>query len=259
MAVQRCIIGNNLAKILFALEPPLGKSIQLGRQKYEVVGVMEHRPAGDDEGGKRKSPNLTVYIPMQTGLHRLVALNEPDDLDEIAVQLQPESDLEELKQVMERILKRRHNNVVDYSFVIPELLLKQKQATQRIFSVVLLFIAGLSLLVGGIGIMNIMLATVTQRTKEIGIRRAIGATQNDILVQFLVEALLICLIGGVVGIGVGWGLSQAAQFYAGWSTIINIPAVIVAITVASATGLIFGLYPSLQAAKLDPIEALRHE
>ena len=257
-ARQVTVLGANLAAVLFPVSDPIGQSIQIGRARYRVVGVLERRP-GEETSGRRKAVNMTAFIPLQAGLLRIAGASSAHDLDEIAFRVAAGSNLPELEGIIERILDRRHKGARDYSILIPELLLAQKQATQRIFSVVLLFIAGLSLLVGGIGIMNIMLATVTQRTREIGIRRAIGATRHDILLQFLIEALLICLIGGFLGLAVGVGLARVAELYAGWNTIINMPAVVIAISVSTLTGLVFGLYPSLQAARLDPIEALRYE
>jgi len=258
MAAEVCVLGSNLAALLFPVSDPIGGTIQVGRSRYRVVGVLTHRPSGD-EGNKNESPNLTVYLPLQAGLKRIAGANAPHDLDEIVVSLKRGANLTEAEQLVRRVLHRRHNGAADYSILVPELLLQQKQATQRIFSVVLLFIAGLSLLVGGIGIMNIMLATVTQRTREIGVRRAIGATRSDILTQFLVEALLICLLGGLMGLATGYGLASVAEYYAGWRTIINLPAVVIAIAVSTLTGLVFGLYPSMSAARLDPIDALRYE
>jgi putative ABC transport system permease protein len=256
---QVAVLGASAAAALFPVEDPLGETIQLGGLVFRIVGVMERRQLSGNEGAQAANPNIEVYIPMNSAWGRIAPPGQPEDLSEIALLLEPGSDVREVAAIAERALLRRHRDARDFELVIPELLLAQKQATQRIFSLVLIFIAGISLLVGGIGIMNIMLATVTQRTKEIGVRRAIGATRDDILVQFLVEAVLICLVGGCVGLGLGFGLSKLAEFYAGWPTIVSVPAMAVAIGVASLTGIVFGLYPSMKAARLDPIEALRHE
>jgi putative ABC transport system permease protein len=149
--------------------------------------------------------------------------------------------------------------VNDFKVVVPEVLLQQSQETQRIFNIVMGCIAGISLLVGGIGIMNIMLATVLERTREIGIRRAVGARESDIMIQFILEAVAISFSGGFVGIVVGIVLSRVISFYADWQTVISPAAVFLAFGVSSLVGLVFGVYPARQAAQLDPIKALHHE
>jgi putative ABC transport system permease protein len=155
------------------------------------------------------------------------------------------------------ILDRRHKNIADYEIMIPAELLRQSRQTQRIFNIVMGAIASISLLVGGIGIMNIMLATVTQRQREIGIRRCVGASQSDIVRQFLLECLVITSIGGLVGIGLGVEMASLISRYANWPTIVSGQAVLLSLVVATATGLIFGLYPAVRAASIQPMEALR--
>src|SRR5436309_7164724 len=162
-------------------------------------------------------------------------------------------------EVVKRVIERLHQSVADFEVVIPAELIRQSQQSQRIFNVVMGAIASISLLVGGIGIMNIMLATVTQRTREIGIRRAIGAKRHDVMLQFLLEAVLVTLIGGAVGVATGVEGAQAVSTYAKWKTIVSIQAVELAFVVSVATGILFGLYPALQAARTDPITALRYE
>ncbi len=161
--------------------------------------------------------------------------------------------------VIRRILERRHFNVADYEITIPEELLRQSQQTQRIFNIVMGAIAGISLLVGGIGIMNIMLASVLERTKEIGIRRACGATRTDILSQFLFEAIFVSVVGGVIGIGLGYGLTKVITLYAGWRTLVAPSSILLAFIVSAAVGISFGIFPAKQAAEKDPIESLRYE
>ena len=152
-----------------------------------------------------------------------------------------------------------HRYVDDYSIVVPEKLLEQNQRTQGIFNVVMGAIASISLLVGGIGIMNIMLASVLERTNEIGLRRAIGAKKLDIRMQFMAEAIAISLAGGLIGVGLGYGISRAVAVFSGWSTIITMGSIGLSFGVSSVIGLIFGIYPAVQASNLDPIECLRYE
>jgi putative ABC transport system permease protein len=165
----------------------------------------------------------------------------------------------ETSNVVKAILTATHKDAGDFTIVVPAGLLEQKKQTQMIFNVVMICIAGISLLVGGIGIMNIMLATVLERTREIGIRRAIGARQGDIVRQFLMEAVLISIVGGLLGIAFGYTLSKIIASSAGWSTEVTSASIIIAFGVSVFIGLLFGIYPAVQAAKLDPIEAIRYE
>lgn len=259
-AKQVCAIGQEIKNRLFALEDPLGKQIRLEGQIFTVIGVMEKKSSDGGVGSlKLGNLNQNIYIPITTSFQRFGLDERSEQLDEISLKVREGADLQELAHVVKRVLLRRHNDVEDFEIVIPEELLRQSQKTQRIFAIVLTAIAGISLIVGGIGIMNIMLATVTQRTREIGIRRAIGATQRHILFQFMIESLTLSLVGGFIGIFAGVGMAKAIAIYAEWKTPISIVSIIVSFSVAAITGLIFGLYPSTKAAKLDPIEALRYE
>ena len=161
--------------------------------------------------------------------------------------------------VVRGILNTSHRNAGDFSLIVPAELLAEQKRTQRIFEMVMVAIASISLLVGGIGIMNIMLASILERTHEIGVRRAVGARKRDVLRQFLVEAILISFVGGLLGIGCGFGLSRLVAMMAGWSTIVTLNSILLAFLVSVSVGLIFGIYPAAKAARLDPVEALRHE
>jgi putative ABC transport system permease protein len=182
-----------------------------------------------------------------------------DEIDGIYMKVAEGTDSIETANVVSAILAATHKDSGDFSVTVPAGLLEQRRRTSFIFSVVMLCIAGISLLVGGIGIMNIMLATVLERTREIGIRRAIGARQADIIRQFLTEAVLISIVGGLIGILFGFTLSKVIASAAGWSTVVTVSSIVVSFGVSVGIGLLFGIYPAMQAAKLDPIEAIRYE
>jgi putative ABC transport system permease protein len=180
-------------------------------------------------------------------------------VDQLTLQVAEDRRITESAVVLDRLMLRRHNYVPDFRIIIPEELLRQSQETQRIFNIVMGAIAGISLLVGGIGIMNIMLATVLERTKEIGVRRAVGATRRDIAYQFLVESIFLAFLGGLTGIVLGFGLTKVISLYAQWRTIVSVFAVVLSFGVSASVGIIFGIYPAMKAARLDPIESLRYE
>ncbi|MCX7017147.1 MAG: ABC transporter permease [Candidatus Sumerlaeota bacterium] len=257
-----CVIGDDVRQAVFPLDENrgLGKDIKIGDRQYTVVGVMSRKSAAPAGGGVLDVGNLNQYvmIPFSAAMAYFVVDPRMEDLDEIIVEVSPHADLQETADLIGRILQRRHE-VKDFEIIIPEELLKQKQRIQRIFGYTLIAIAGISLLVGGIGIMNIMLSTVTQRTREIGVRRAIGATERDILSQFIIESLVLSIAGGILGVGLGFLLAHVISAYMRWNTPISVPAIIVSFSVSALTGLIFGLYPAMKAAQLDPIEALRYE
>jgi putative ABC transport system permease protein len=182
-----------------------------------------------------------------------------NQLDRIIVRVADSRLVPQVAEVTQRLLARRHNSVIDFEISVPELLLKQEQRTKTIFNVVLGAIASISLIVGGIGIMNIMLASVLERIREIGVRRAMGATQKDVLFQFLAEAVLISVAGGVAGILLGTGLSAGIEKIAGIKTIVSFVSIVVAFGVSFSVGLGFGIVPAYRAARQDPVECLRYE
>jgi putative ABC transport system permease protein len=279
---QVCVLGAKAKRNLFAFEDPLGKLVRIGDFDFTVVGVMADKYIGRGkvEGLELRNFNEDVYVPFNTAVKKFDRVmgggitsgagffsiesgeeekfNTPE-IDQLTVTVTDLKYILPLTRLIDRTLSRRHGEIDDYEIVVPESLLRQTEKTQQIFNIVMGAIAGLSLLVGGIGIMNIMMATVLERTREIGVRRAVGATRQDIMRQFLIEAVMICLIGCVIGVGLSLMISKAISFYAGWPTIVSIFSIILAIGVSTAVGIVFGLYPAAKAARLDVIEALRYE
>ncbi|MBI5155425.1 ABC transporter permease [Candidatus Poribacteria bacterium] len=258
---QVCVIGDEVRRVAFPLEDPVGQRLLISGQYYTVVGVLA--PRGESKGQtviEVGNVDRNIYLPINSLLRRLGS-GDPraDKLDEIILKVGDDKFLRETSRLAERILARRHGGMKDFEVIVPEELIRQQQETESILGNVLLFVAAISLLVGGIGIMNIMLATVTQRTREIGVRRALGATRDDILGQFIIESLIISLCGGMIGVGIGYGLAYLISAYADWSMIVPVNSVLIATVVSAGVGFLFGLYPSLKAARLDPIEALRTE
>lgn len=264
-----CVLSFELARQLFLTEPPIGQWLNIGGMRFEVVGVLkDHQTTKQRVQIRSRDLDKDVYIPITTSLKKFSltpAENTPHNqvlynvVDELSLQVSGPEYLNAARTAVTQILKRRHYGIKDTEIVVPTELLEQSQATQRLFNLVMACIAGLSLLVGGIGIMNIMLASVTERTRQIGIRRAIGATPGDILVFFLLESLLISLLGGLMGIGVGVGISQIITAAAGWKTIVSAESILLSFGVSSVVGIFFGLYPAWRASKMDPIQALRHD
>jgi putative ABC transport system permease protein len=182
-----------------------------------------------------------------------------DELDGVYLQVGTTDASVETAEVVRGLLNASHRGADDFSVIVPAELLAEQKRTQRIFDVVMVAIASISLLVGGIGIMNIMLASILERTREIGVRRAVGARQSDIIRQFLIEAVMISFVGGLMGILVGFGMSQMIAVLAGWTTIVTWISIVLAFAVSVSVGLIFGIYPARKAARLDPVEAIRYE
>ncbi len=291
------IIGLGVRTRFFTTEDPIGKTIKVGYNWLTVVGVLEDRPVNAENAQRLgiRDANMDVYVPMPTLLVRyrnramvtekeiaaaaqgrvirVVSSDQPDavdpekeaekrnmnQLDRIIIKVAEARYVPGVADIAQRMLARRHNTVIDFEVSVPELLLKQEQRTRTIFNVVLGAIASISLIVGGIGIMNIMLASILERIREIGVRRAVGATQRDILMQFLVEAVLISVAGGVAGILVGGALSYGIEHFAGIKTIVSVVSVVVAFGVSFAVGLGFGIVPAYRAALKDPVECLRYE
>ncbi len=258
-----CVLGQTAKVNLFGYGDAVGKYVKVNDVWLQVIGVLAPQATADTqmEGLEISSANNLIIAPLNTVMRRFEDSTSylRDEIDGIYIRVAPGTDSIETANIVGAILAASHRNAGDYQITVPAGLLEQRRRTQFIFSIVMICIAGISLLVGGIGIMNIMLATVLERTREIGIRRAIGARQIDIIRQFLLEAVLISIIGGLIGIGFGFALSRIIAAAAGWSTVVTIASVAVAFGVSVGIGLLFGIYPAVQAARLDPIEAIRYE
>ena len=260
-AKKVCVIGTAVRQELFGYLNPIGRRIKITDTWFTVVGVMEPKTMKEGKASiiKLRDINKDIYIPISTALKRFTDDDRPDFIEEIAIQTKDADQVIVTSEIVNRILKRSHNDVEDYEIVIPVELLAQSQKTQRVFNIVMGSIAAISLLVGGIGIMNIMLASVTERFKEIGIRRATGATERNILAQFLNETVLISVTGGVIGIILGTIMAKIINVFAGWETVISLYSVVIAFGISALIGIVFGMYPARKAAQMDPIAALRYE
>jgi putative ABC transport system permease protein len=258
-----CVLGDTAKVNLLGFDDAIGKYVKVNDVWLQVVGVLTPQASGDTdvEGLQALNRNNLVIAPLNTVMRRFEDNTSylKDEIDGIYMKVTPTTDSVETANVVRAILSATHKDAGDFTVVVPAGLLEERRRTQFIFNIVMICIAGISLLVGGIGIMNIMLATVLERTREIGIRRAIGARQGDIVRQFLTEAVLISIVGGLIGIAFGFTLSRIIASAAGWSTVVTTSSIAVAFGVSVFIGLLFGIYPAVQAARLDPIEAIRYE
>jgi len=258
-----CVLGESAKVNLLGYGPAVGKFVKVNDTWLEVVGVLnEQLMAGaQSSGGTMQDINNIVYIPLNTMQYRYwdQSANMKDELDGIELRLKPDADSVEVAKVVTAVLNQTHRNTQDFTVTIPAALLAQQQRTQTIFTYVMVAIAAISLLVGGIGIMNIVLATVLERTREIGIRRSIGARRFDIVRQFLTESVLISVGGGLLGIGFGFFLAWLIAQTAEWKTIVAPVSVVIAFGVSVFVGIVFGIYPAVKASRINPIDALRYE
>jgi putative ABC transport system permease protein len=258
-----CVLGEAAKINLLGYGDAIGEFIKVNDTWLEVVGILSERgQAGSRNlGGKMEDLNNRIYVPFNTFQYRYWDQSSfmKDELDGIDLRLEPGADSVETAKIVTAVLNSTHKNTEDFSVTIPAALLAQQQRTQAIFTYVMVAIAAISLLVGGIGIMNIVLATVMERTREIGVRRATGARRVDIVRQFLAESTLISIGGGLLGIAFGFFLSWLIASVAQWKTIVTPLSVIVAFGVSVGVGVVFGLYPAVKASRIDPIEALRYE
>ena len=289
-----CIIGQSIRTRFFPTENPIGKNIKVGPHWLSIIGVLNERFISKNSISKLgiRDFNMDVYVPLQTMLIRyknrdkltatelrqasaqgrsrgMVAATTADEtdpekknyhqLDRLVIQVSETPSLQPSAEIMSRLLKRKHYDMVDFEIEIPELLLKQQQRTNDIFNYVLGAIAGISLLVGGIGIMNIMLASVLERIKEIGLRLSIGAKKSDVTQQFLFEAVMISVSGGIIGVILGISMAYVVSEFAEIPTLISFSSIVLSFGVAATVGLIFGIAPARKAASQDPITSLRYE
>ncbi len=257
-----CVLGLNAKINLIGFTGGTGKYVKVNDNWLRVVGVLaEQVGESGNAGGRAIDRNNSIFIPFNTFRYRFWDSSSrlKDELDGVDLRLKQDVDSVAVSKVVTAILNSTHRNTEDFGVTIPAALLAQQKRTQSIFTYVMVAIAAISLLVGGIGIMNIVLATVMERTREIGVRRALGARKGDIVRQFLTEAVLISIAGGILGVVFGlflsWAIAQAAE----WKTIVTTSSVLVAFGVSAAVGVLFGIYPAFKAASIDPIEALRYE
>lgn len=265
------VVGAGAAKRLFGFEDPLEKDLLLGPGAYRVIGVLQEQSSGSDQPGAAGQANFNndIYIPITSArsrfgeLQMIVRSGSMDfvrtQLAEITLTVKDENQVSQTAAMARSLLERTHTRVNDFEIQVPLELLRQAEQEKRIWNLVLGSIAGIALLVGGIGIMNIMLATVTERTREIGIRRALGARRWDITAQFLVETTVLSSTGGLLGIAVGIIIPILVTSASDIETAISLWAILLAFGISVATGIMFGMYPARRAALMDPIEALRHE
>jgi len=273
-----CIIGREVQSRFFSEESPIGKKIKCGKNWLTVIGVLQRRQASSESLARLgiRDYNADIYVPVQTALIRFQDRSRisRDDigrrgnndekeshhqLDRLVVRVDDSQKLRASADLIARMLKRRHLGIADVEIEVPELLLEQEQNTQETFNLVLAVIAGISLLVGGIGIMNIMLASVLERIKEIGVRRSLGANRSDIVLQFLFEAVFISLIGGLIGVALGVIAARSIAAYAEIPTIVSAWSIMLSFGVAATVGMVFGIFPAQKAAQQDPIKALRSD
>ena len=254
---RRVVVLGNEVPAMLGMSPAalIGSSLQIRSISFEIIGVTEAKGSSG-----WRNPDSYVWIPLHTAQFRVTG---SDAVEPISVRVREDVPIGVAMVDIERILRREHGILPgrdnDFSILNRQQFLESRQEATEIFTWLLASIAGVSLLVGGIGIMNIMLVTVTERTREIGIRKALGATRGNILLQFMVESMTLCLIGGSLGLALGAGAASFAAHFAGWQTVVTSTSVITAFAFSAGVGLFFGIWPAQRAARLDPIEALRYE
>jgi putative ABC transport system permease protein len=258
-----CVLGITARWSLFGDSNPIDQYVKLNEQWFRVIGVVSPLLSAQSESSDALSvdSNNLIYIPLNAAIFRLEDSysDARDEIDGIYLNLNPNTDMTSAAGVVRAILNSSHHGASDFSVIVPAELLAEQKRTENLFNAVMVAIASISLIVGGIGIMNIMLASVSERTREIGLRRAVGARQSDIVRQFVVEATTISFAGGSVGIVFGFLMSRLIAWLAGWSTIVTIGSIALAFLVSISVGLVFGIYPAMKASRLDPVDAIRYE
>lgn len=258
---QVCVIGSSLSRRL-GTEGRVGRSVRMNDSLYKIVGILYSYDFDASQTAKINNENFNdiVFLPLKIPKNPTrfgAAMRQFSMLSHIVVEVDSRKNVESVAKLVRRTLELTHSKVLDYNIVVPLELLAQSLAAQKIFNLVLAVTGGISLLVGGIGIMNIMLATVTERRREIGVRRAVGATERDIAFQFLAESFLLTMCGGVIGLAGGGICVNVIEIWAGWPIKVTFYAMFVPFVLACGTGIFFGLYPAVRAARMDPIQALR--
>lgn len=258
-----CVLGASAKWDLFGSANAVGEYVKVNEVWFRVIGVVSPQLSSDSSSGGMPAvdANNIIYVPLQAAFERLEDSYSDmrDEIDGIYIELGNGSDIPNAAQLSRAILDSSHHGADDYSILVPAELLAEQKRTEHLFNIVMVAIASISLLVGGIGIMNIMLASILERTREIGLRRAVGARRSDIVRQFVVEATMISFAGGTIGVILGFLISRSIAWFAGWSTIVTFSSIALAFAVSISVGLIFGIYPATKAARLDPVEAIRYE
>jgi putative ABC transport system permease protein len=256
-----CVLGARLARTLFGAAPAVGRRVKVNHVWLQVVGVLADRTPGKSEfeGVKLGLDDERLFVPWETGRARFGFRRIEDEVDGISVRLDGKVAPDDAARVLQAVIQQRHGGVDDTNLIVPMGLYRQNQQTQRIFTIVMSSIAAVSLLVGGIGIMNIMLANVLERRREVGLKRALGARRRDVVEQFLAEALVIAVSGAALGLVLGAVAAYSIAALAGWSVAWSPVSLLLAVLACVAVGLGFGVYPARQAAALDPIAALRSD
>ena len=259
-ASSSCVLGAGIATHLFAGRDPVGQSIRVATNYCHVVGVLREQGSSAQGGSALAWHDLNeaVYLALPSLTGHSLDVEPGQAVDEIWIQVSDGGRAEELGRILQHALEQTHKPI-EFSVVVPRELLAQRYRTQRTFSVVVGSVAALALIVGGIGIMNIMLTSVVERTREIGVRRTVGATRRDVGFQFMIETLLMTATGGALGLLLGVGVSWSIAAFAGWRTHVSSLAAVLGLTVSLLVGIIFGLYPAMKAARLEPIDAMRFE
>lgn len=258
-----CVLGARAKSSLFGAANAIGQYVKVNEQWFRVIGVVGPQLSTQTEtaGIPSQDTNNLIYVPLSAATLRLEDTYSSlrDEIDGIYLRLAPGADSSGVADIVRGVLNTSHHDAGDFNVIVPAELLAEQKRTERLFNTVMVAIASISLLVGGIGIMNIMLASILERTREIGLRRAVGARQIDIIRQFVIEAVMISLVGGILGVLFGFGMSRLIALLAGWSTIVTLASILLAFLVSISVGLVFGIYPAVKAARLNPVEAIRYE